>query len=61
MKCVNFDHNKFFGLFKFQSGYSKFNLNSPKGYSWKIINAQTELGQPKRGQYRDDLLKLLNI
>jgi len=30
------------GLFEFQLGYRKFNLNSPKGYSRKIINAQTE-------------------
>jgi len=34
---------KNFGLLKFHSGYGKFNLNSPKGYSLKIINAQTEL------------------
>jgi len=39
--CMNFDHNKKFGLLKFHSGYGKFNLNSPKGYSLKIINAQT--------------------
>ena len=38
---MNYDHNKNFGLFKFQSGYRKFYLNSPKGYSRKIINAQT--------------------
>ena len=31
--CMNYDHNKFFGLFKFQSGYRKLYLNSPKGYS----------------------------
>jgi len=42
MICMNYDHNKKFGLFKFYSGYGKFNLNSPKGYSLKIINAQTE-------------------
>ena len=38
---MNYDHNKKFGLLKFHSGYEKFNLNSPKGYSLKIINAQT--------------------
>jgi len=42
MNCMNYDHNKMFGLFKFQSGYRKFYLNSPKGYSRKIIYAQTE-------------------
>ena len=38
---MNYDHNNIFGLFKFQSGYRKFCLNSRKGYSRKIINAQT--------------------
>ena len=38
---MNYDYNKKFGLLKFQSGYGEFNLNSPKGYSLKIINAQT--------------------
>jgi len=38
---MDYDHNKKFGLLKFYSGYGKFNLNSPKGYSLKIINAQT--------------------
>jgi len=41
MICMNCDHNKKFGLLKFYSGYEKFNLNSPKGYSLKIINVQT--------------------
>jgi len=41
MICMNYDHNKKFGLLKFHSGYGKVNLNSPKGYSLKIINAQT--------------------
>ena len=41
MICMNYDHNKKFGLLKFHSGYETFNLNSPKGYSLKIINAQT--------------------
>jgi len=39
---MNYDYNKKFGLLKFYSGYVKFNLNSPKGYSLKIINAQTD-------------------
>ena len=39
--CMNYDHNKNFGLFKFQSGYRTLYLNGPKGYSRKIINAQT--------------------
>ena len=43
MICMNYDHNKKFGLFKFHSGYGKFNLNNLKGYSLKIINAQTDL------------------
>ena len=38
---MNYDHNQFLGLFKFQSGYRKFFLNSPKGYSLEKINAQT--------------------
>jgi len=42
MICMNYDHNKKFGLLKFHSGYGKFNLNSPKGYCLKIINAQTD-------------------
>jgi len=39
--CMNYDHNKKFGLLKFHSGYGKFYFNSPKGYNRKIINAQT--------------------
>jgi len=38
---MNYDHNNKFGLLKFHSGYGKFYLNSPKGYTRKIINAQT--------------------
>ena len=38
---MNYDHNKKFGLFKFHSGYGNCFLNSPNGYSRKIINAQT--------------------
>jgi len=41
MICMNYDHSKKFGLLKFHSGYETFNLNSPKGYNLKIINAQT--------------------
>ena len=41
MICMNYDNNKKFGLLQFHSGYGKFYLNSPKGYSRKIINAQT--------------------
>jgi len=31
MICMNYDHNKKFGLLKFHSGYGQFNLNSPEG------------------------------
>ena len=41
LNCMNYDHNKKSWLFKFQSGYRKLYLNSPKGYSRKQINAQT--------------------
>jgi len=41
MICMNYDHNRKFGLLKFHSGNEKFHLNSPKGYSLKIINVQT--------------------
>ena len=42
MICMNYDYNKKFGLLKFHSGYGIFYLNSPKGYSRKIINAQAD-------------------
>jgi len=42
MICMNYDHNKKFGLLKFHSGYGKKKFNSPKGYYRKIINAQTD-------------------
>ena len=42
MFCMNFDYNKNFRLFKFQSGYRKFHLNSLKDDSRKIISAQTD-------------------
>ena len=41
MICMNYDNNKKFGLLQFHSGYGKFYLSSLKGYSRKIINAQT--------------------
>ena len=44
---MNYGNNKIFGLFKFQSGYRKFYLNSPNGYSGKIINMQTVRNQQK--------------
>ena len=39
---MNYDHNKKVWAIKISFGYGKFNLNSPKGYSLKIINAQTD-------------------
>jgi len=45
LKCcgtVHYDYNKKLGIFEFQSGYRKIYLNSPKGYSRKIISAQTD-------------------
>ena len=39
---MHYDHNKKFGLLKFHSGYGTFYFDSPKGYSRKIINAQTD-------------------
>jgi len=47
---MKYDHNNILGLFKFQSGYKKIYLNSPKGYSWKIINAQTVSDTYKHGK-----------
>ena len=46
MICINYDHNKKFGLLKFHLGYVEFNVNSPKGYSLKKINVQTDLYTP---------------
>ena len=45
MICMYYDNNKKFGLIQFHSGYGKFYLNSPKGYSRKIINAQTDVSK----------------
>ena len=42
MICMHYDHNQFFGVLKFQLGYRKLYLNSPKGYGRKIINSQTD-------------------
>jgi len=42
MICMNYDHNKTLRLLKFHSVFGKFYLNSPKGFSRKIINAQAE-------------------
>ena len=39
---MNYDHNRKFGLLKFHWGYGNFYVNSPKGYTWKIINAHTD-------------------
>jgi len=41
MICMNYDHNKKFGLLKFHLGYGQFYFNSPMGYNRKIINVQT--------------------
>ena len=43
MICRNYANNKKFGVLQIHSGYEQFYLNSPKGYSRKIINAQTGL------------------
>ena len=43
MICMNYYNNKKFGLLQFYSGYGKFYFNSPKGYSQKIINTQTDI------------------
>jgi len=48
MNCMIYEHNKNLGLLKFQSGYRKIYLNSPKGYNRKIINAQTEVRSGSR-------------
>ena len=57
---MNYDHNKNVGLLQFHSGYGKFNLNSPKGYSLEIINAQTgRVVIDARGGLAQYLLKLV--
>jgi len=52
MICINYDHNKKFGLLKFHSNYDIIYLNSPKGYSLKIINTQTDTS---RSAYKLDM------
>ena len=42
MNYMNYDLNKYFALFKFQSDYWKIYLNSPRGYSRNIISVQTD-------------------
>jgi len=37
MICMNYDHTKKFELLEFISGYGKFYLNSPTGYSRKQL------------------------
>jgi len=56
---MNYDNNKKFGLLKFYSGYGKFNLNSPKGFSLKIFNAQTEHAAFITGTHYPSRLALL--
>jgi len=38
MICMNYDHNKKFGLLKLHAGYGNCNLKSPKGYGLKVIH-----------------------
>ena len=56
VNCMNYDHNKNVGLFEFHLGYRKFYINSPKGYSGKIIYAQAE---PRSVTFLKILLLLL--
>ena len=53
MICMNYDNNKKFGLLQFHLGCGKFYLNSPKGYSRKLINAQTEQQPSSHNFYQD--------
>jgi len=49
---MKYDHNKKFGLSKFQLGYRQFYFNSPKGFSRKIFNVQTDnIPEIKYGNY----------
>jgi len=56
---MNYDHNKKFGLLKFHLGYGNCYLNSPKGYSQTIINAQTESTSSLR-HYSSSLVSMLS-
>ena len=53
---MNYDHNKNIGQFKVQSGYRKFYLNSPTGYSPKKINAHRLKGRQVFSAYPGDLV-----
>jgi len=55
---MNYDHNKKFGLWKFHSGYGTFYFNSPKGYSQKIINAQTEYNFAENAKWHSILIDI---
>ena len=44
---MNYEHNHF-------SGYRKCYLNSPKGYSRKMINAQTGHTNDKKNNFKND-------
>jgi len=48
MICMYYDNNKKFGPLQFYSGYGKFYLNSQKGFTLKIINAQTGCDNVKK-------------
>ena len=60
--CMNYYHSKKFGLLKLYSGYWKFYLNSPKGFSRKIINAQTDYTEFNISSiFWDKMIKHLDI
>ena len=59
--CMNYDHNKNVGLFKFRSGYRKLYLNSPEGYSRKIINAQTAIHVSLKGLFMGPSLSIFTL
>ena len=59
--CMNYDHNKNVGLFKFQSGYRKLHLNNPKGYSRKIFNAQTAIHVSLKGLFMGPSLSIFTL
>ena len=60
---MTYDHNKKFGLLKFLSGYGKKKFNSPKGYSRKIINAETVscLHEVKKGKNNQTFLFYISL
>jgi len=57
MICMNYDANKMFGLLKFHSGYGNIYFNSPKGYSRKIINAQTAVDKLQYGKKQNNNIR----